>query len=92
MIRSALLRGAAIIVIVIAGAYIVDGAIFEHRVAMGGSSAFGSVRVYLATPEKGNRLEIFTGQPHIVPCAHALFPRGGASPCWYLKRHTTQVE
>jgi len=90
MIRSFLLRGAAILIGAAAIVYIVDAAVFAHRVAANGTAAFGSVQVYLTTPTKGSRLEIFTDQPQTIPCAHALFPHNGAPPCWYLKRHSMQ--
>lgn len=90
MIRSLLLRSAAIFLGGVALAYIIDAALFAHRVAANSAAAFGSVQVYLTTPVKGSRLEIFTDQPQTIPCVHALFPHSGASPCWYLKRHAMQ--
>lgn len=90
MIRSFLLRCLAILVALFAAAYILDTAFVSHKAATDKSAAFGSVQVYLATPTKASRLEIFTDQPESVPCVHALFPHFGDSPCWYLRRHTTQ--
>ena len=50
-----------------------------------------TVNRYLAVPLKGNKTEFdFQGsQPQA--CARAIFPQGGWSPCWYLRRHTTQA-
>lgn len=50
-----------------------------------------TVNQYLAVPLKGNKTEFdFQGsQPQA--CARAIFPQGGWSPCWYLRRHTTQA-
>jgi hypothetical protein len=90
MMRGWLLRGAAGIVAIVGIAYIVDSLVFWRRLSSNRAAAFGSVQVYLTTPTKGNRLEIFTDQPQIVTCAHALFPRQGNPPCWYESRHTTQ--
>ena len=50
------------------------------------------VNRYLETPEKGNKTEYFFEGTGPMPCAHALFPQAGASPCWYLRRHTTYAE
>jgi hypothetical protein len=44
----------------------------------------------LAVPIKNNRVdyEIDSAKPEEdVPCAHALFPRSGNRPCWYVTRH-----
>jgi hypothetical protein len=89
MMRGWLLRGVACIIALIASAYVIDSLVFWHRMSSNGAAAFGSVQVYLTTPTKSNRLEIFTDQPQSVTCAHALFPHEGASPCWYASRHTT---
>jgi hypothetical protein len=89
MMRGWLLRGAAGIVAIVAIAYLVDSLVFWRRLSANRAAAFGSVQVYLTTPTKGSRLEIFTDQPQTVTCAHALFPHEGASPCWYASRHTT---
>ncbi|HTV60915.1 MAG TPA: hypothetical protein VMJ93_18725 [Verrucomicrobiae bacterium] len=90
MIRSFLLRALAILAALFAAIYILDTAIVSHKAATNKAAAFGSVQVYLATPTKGSRLEIFTDQPESVTCVHALFPHYGDSPCWYVSRHTTQ--
>lgn len=90
MMRRILLRGAGTLLAIVAVAYIGDSLVFWHRMASNRGAAFGSVLVYLTTPTKGNRLEIFTDQPQSVTCVHALFPREGDPPCWYMSRHTTQ--
>lgn len=90
MIRRALARGACALLAAVAIAYIVDTLIFSHRMSANRAAAFGSVQVLMTTPTKGNRLEIFTDQPQIITCAHALFPHQGSPPCWYASRHTTE--
>lgn len=90
MIRGAMVRCVCALVAAVAIAYIVDTLIFWHKLSANRSTAFGAVQVFLTTPTKGNRLEIFTDQPQIVTCAHALFPHEGATPCWYASRHTTE--
>lgn len=90
MTRGRLLRAAAGIVALVAVAYIIDSVIFWRLLSTNRAAAFGTVQVYLTTPTKGSRLEIFTDQPQTVACVHALFPREGDPPCWYASRHTTQ--
>jgi hypothetical protein len=90
MVRRWILRGAAAIVAILAVAYILDSLLFLHKLSSSRAAAFGSVQIYLTTPTKGNRLEIFTDQPQTVACAHALFPHEGAPPCWFASRQTTQ--
>ncbi|MBA3912460.1 MAG: hypothetical protein H0X25_01060 [Acidobacteriales bacterium] len=71
------------------GVYAADLALWKVRV-ISGHAGFDqvTVRSYLAIQEKGNRVEyVFQGeQPE--QCVRALFPRGEAQPCWYLRRHT----
>ena len=55
-------------------AYAVDFAIFRYRVAAN-RQPFGQITV--------SRYDAQT-------CVHALFPRAGCAPCWYLQRHTEQ--
>ena len=46
----------------------------------------------LAVPLKGNKTEYdFEGSDAVI-CSRSLFPQGGHSPCWYLRRHTTQTD
>jgi len=90
MIRSLLFRGAGILLAAFALVYLADAAILSRKVAANKAAAFGSVQIYLTTPLKDSRLEIFTDQPETVVCVHALFPHYGDSPCWYVSRHTTQ--
>lgn len=53
---------------------------------------FGSVRVqrYYAVKLKNDRTELMFQPPAPQPCSNSLFPQLGASPCWYLARHTTK--
>jgi hypothetical protein len=64
-----------------------DWAIFDLR-----HQPIGQVTVnrYLAVPLKGNKTEFDFQGSGPMPCAHALFPQSGISPCWYLTRHTSQ--
>jgi hypothetical protein len=72
--------------------WVLDWAVFTVRAARG--SGFDTVQVeeYLSTALKGNKQEYDYMGTVPVTCARALFPHGGASPCWWVRRHTTQWE
>ena len=64
-----------------------DSALFRLR---GQPKETGTVTRYMAISLKGNKTE-FDAQGAIdVPCARALFPQAGLSPCWWLRRHPEQ--
>lgn len=72
-------------------AYAVDYAVFRYRVAAN-RQPFGQVTVlpYDAVPQKSGKTQFIFNPPELRTCAHALFPRAGYEPCWYLQRHTEQ--
>lgn len=55
-------------------------------------SPYGSVTVrsYYAVATKDGHVDYMYNDAIEQPCVHALFPHGGASPCWYLRRHPEQ--
>jgi len=91
LIRTILIRALASLAAAVALAYLVDSFVIWRKASSDHAAAFGTVQVLLTTPSKGNRLEIFADQPQTVTCVHALFPHYGASPCWYVQRHSTQI-
>ncbi len=72
-------------------AYSVDYSVFRSRVSSN-RQPFGQVTVlpYDAVPQKNGRTQFIFNPPESRTCAHALFPRAGYPPCWYLQRHTEQ--
>jgi hypothetical protein len=72
-------------------AYAVDYAVFRYRVAAN-RQPFGQVTVtsYDAVRQKNGKTEFLFDPPEARTCVHALFPRVGYVPCWYLQRHTEQ--
>lgn len=50
-----------------------------------------TVNRYLAVPLKGNKTEFDFQGSQPVACSRSIFPQAGWSPCWYLRRHTTQA-
>jgi hypothetical protein len=67
-----------------------DFALFRIRAAKG--NAYGSVMVnhYYAVAQKSGKTQFIFDPPQPQPCANALFPHGGALPCWYLRKHPDQ--
>jgi hypothetical protein len=68
--------------------YVGDWTIFRLR-----GSPLSSVTVnrYLTVPLKGNKVEYDYLGTADVPCSRSLFPQGGQSPCWQLRRNTNQT-
>jgi hypothetical protein len=71
--------------------YAGDYALFRYRVAAN-RQPFGQFTVtrYDAVPQKSGKTQFIFHPPEAQTCAHALFPRAGFTPCWYLQRHTEQ--
>jgi hypothetical protein len=69
-----------------------DWAVFALRAAHGSGYDQVQVQQYLSTALKGNKQEFDYLGTAQVTCARALFPRGGAPPCWWQRRHTQQWE
>jgi hypothetical protein len=72
-------------------AYAVDYGVFRYRVAAN-RQPFGQVTVlpYYAVPQKSGKTQYIFNPPESQTCVHALFPRAGYVPCWYLERHIEQ--
>jgi len=69
--------------------YVGDAAWVRVRLA-GHRDPTGSVkvRVLLAVPQKGGRIEYIPGNTETQACVHSVFPQIGLPPCWYAERHT----
>jgi hypothetical protein len=69
-------------------AYAVDYIAFRYRVSTN-RNPFGQVTVnsYYAVQQKSGKTQFIFNPPQAQTCAHALFPRSGYVPCWYLQRH-----
>lgn len=67
--------------------YAGDWAIFKLR---GSPQSKVTVNRYVTIPLKGNKQEFDYQGTVDVPCSVSLFPHGGESPCWRLRRDTNQ--
>ena len=77
-------RSFAALVFALALAYALDALLFQFRAVK-----YSTVHVtpYYAVPRKDKKTEYTVGDPRDETCANALFPQGGNTPCWYLRRH-----
>ena len=73
-------------------AYAADWAALQLRERRG--SAYGSVMVddTQVVKEKGGKVEYYFNPPQSTACVHALFPHEGQPACWWLARHSEQVQ
>lgn len=78
-------------VLVLAVAFVVtyggDSALFKLR---GSPQGKVTVNHYISIPLKGNKTEFDYLGSSDVACSVSLFPQGGDTPCWQLRRNTNQ--
>jgi hypothetical protein len=68
--------------------FAVDWAVFKLS---GSPRSKYTVNHFVSAPLKNQNQEIdYTGS-EAVPCALSMYPQDGFVPCWYLRRHTSQV-
>jgi hypothetical protein len=67
--------------------YVGDLLVFKMR---GSPKGTVSVIRYLSVPLKGNKTEYDYEGTVDVPCAVSIFPQGGQSPCWLLRKNPSQ--
>jgi hypothetical protein len=68
--------------------YVGDWTIYKLR---GSPSATVTVNRYQTVPLKGNKIEYDYLGAAEVDCSVSLFPQGGQSPCWRLRRNPNQT-
>jgi len=56
----------------------------------GSPSSTVTVNRFLSVPLKGNKIEYDYLGTADVACSVSLFPQGGQSPCWRLRRNPNQ--
>jgi hypothetical protein len=64
-----------------------DWAVFKLR---GSPSSMVTVDRFLSVALKGNKIEYDYLGTADVACSVSLFPQGGQSPCWHLRRNPNQ--
>lgn len=83
-------RGLLCGMVLLAILYGADWAVFEARAAH--QTAFSTVRVdqFVGASLKGNKQEYYYAGTVEEPCVKSIFPHVSDSPCWWLKKHSTQ--
>ena len=82
-----LLRAALVIVALFVVLYLGDWVVFKLR---GSPQSKVTISRYLTIPLKGNKSEFDYQGTLDAPCSVSLFPQGGVSPCWQLRRNPNQ--
>ena len=69
-------------------AYLTDFAILRWKFKNKGD-VFATVKIspYYAVPRKDHKVEFMFQDPVDETCVNSLFPHGGNTPCWYLRKH-----
>jgi hypothetical protein len=65
-----------------------DWAIYKMR---GSPTSTVTVNQLMSVPLKGNKIEYDYVGSSEVTCSVSLFPQGGQSPCWRLRRNPNQT-
>lgn len=87
-----LIRGAVTLFVIGLLIYPADWLVWELRTIFGGGT--GSVQVSHVTVAelKANKEEYYPDAVESVACSRSIFPQGGYSACWWLRRHPQVVE
>jgi hypothetical protein len=81
-------RGLLVLMAAFVAVYGGDWAVFKLR---GSPSSTATVDRYQTVPLKGNKIEYDYLGTEEVACSVSLFPQGGQSPCWRLRRNPNQT-
>jgi len=76
-----------LLAVVFVVAYAGDWAVYNMR---GSPQSKVTVNRYVTIPLKGNKQEFDYLGANDVPCSVSLFPQGGQSPCWQLRRNPNE--
>lgn len=82
-----LARAVVAATILFVAVYAGDWAVFKFRKS---PSSTVTVNRYQSVPLKGQKTEYDYLGSGDEPCAVALFPQEGMTPCWWLRRHANQ--
>ncbi len=82
-----LVRGAVVIFAIALLIYPADWLVWKVQTLFGGG--MGSVQAgrFTVAELKGNKEEYYPEGTDTVACSLSLFPQGGYSACWWLRRH-----
>ena len=72
--------------------YPADWLIWKAQTLFGSGMASVQVSHVTTAALKGNKLEYYSDGTDTVACSRSLFPQGGSSACWWLRRHPQIVQ
>lgn len=87
LLRRWLIRAALVLAVGFVATYAGDWSVFKLR---GGPMSKVTVNQYMSIPLKGNKTEYDYIGTMDVPCSRSLFPEGGQSACWEVRRNANQ--
>jgi hypothetical protein len=90
--RRILGRIAAVLLIATAVVWMVDWSVWRVRVARGGGMGTVQVTWFQVAELKGGKEDFYPDGEGPVSCSQAVFPHGGAKPCWYVVKHPVVFE
>ena len=73
-------------------AFATDSLVWHWHLAHGNATATVQTSRMVVAPLKGNREEYYMDGTEETSCSRSLFPQGGNSACWWLKRHRVVYE
>ncbi|HEY3989683.1 MAG TPA: hypothetical protein VGM02_10325 [Acidobacteriaceae bacterium] len=69
-----------------------DWGVWRIRVHHGGGYDTVQVTQLLLIPLKNHRITADAQSTIDQPCTRSIFPHAGDDPCWWVRRHTTQMQ
>ncbi|HEY4009233.1 MAG TPA: hypothetical protein VGM11_03705, partial [Acidobacteriaceae bacterium] len=87
LVRSVVALFAAALLI-----YPADWLVWEAQRLFGGGMGTVDVSHVTIAELKGNKEEYYPDDTATVACSRSLFPQGGNSACWWLRRHPQIVD
>lgn len=87
-----LVRGAVAIFAIALLIYPADWLVWKAETLFGGG--MGSVQVgrFTVAELKGNKEEYYPEGTDTIACSRSIFPQGGNSACWWLRRHPQIID
>lgn len=80
-------RALGVAILIAVAAYPMDWMVWRARVARGVGMGSVQVRMFTVAELKGGKEDIYPNGTSQVVCSKSLYPQGGNSPCWWVKRH-----
>jgi hypothetical protein len=87
-----LVRAAVAIFAIALFIYPADWIVWKVQTLFGGGVGSVHVSRFTVAELKGNKEEYYPEGADTVPCSRSIFPQGGNSACWWLRRHPQIID